>query len=153
MLQLEIDGFNVGGYEMHLISKNPFALFLLRGDRCGKIPVEVDVGKISSGFSMNINEFSQLATSHLCENVCLLNKLNTFFPRLPFEFEIPCLQKKFLFVSGPINISLKARGHICTLHHISLNRTINISLKAMGYICTLHHISLNNKYFNHMDFS
>ena len=28
---------------------------------------------------MNINEFSQLATSHLCENVCLLNKLNLSF--------------------------------------------------------------------------
>ena len=121
---------------MHLTSKNPFALFLLRGDRCGKIPVEVDVGKISSGFSMNINEFSQLATSHLCENVCLLNKLNTFPPRLPFEFEIPRLWKKFLFVSAPINISLKARGQICTLHHISLISTINISTKLIFHIQT-----------------
>ena len=40
-----------------------FCTFSAEGrDRCGKIPVEVDVGKISSGFSMNINEFSQLAT-------------------------------------------------------------------------------------------
>ena len=92
---------------------------------------------------MNINELSQLATSHLCENVCLLNKLNTFPPRLPFEFEILRLRKKFLFVSGPINISLKARGHICTLHHISLNRTINISTKWIFHNRTQGHISVH----------
>ena len=67
------------GHEMHYISQNSFPLFPLRGDRCGEIPVGVDVVKISSGFSMNINEFSQPATSHLCENVCLLNKLNLSF--------------------------------------------------------------------------
>ena len=64
---------------MHYISPDSFPLFPLRGDRCGEIPVGVDVGKISSGFSMNINEFSQPGTSHLCENVCLLNKLNLSF--------------------------------------------------------------------------
>ena len=85
-----------------------FCTFPLGGDRCGKIPVGVDVEKISSGFSMNINEFlSQLATSHLCENVCLLNKFNTFFLWLPFESV-----EEILLCFRSINISLKPREQL-----------------------------------------
>ena len=94
------------GHEMHQFSQNSFAHFPLRGDRCGEIPVEVDVRKISSGFSMNINEFSQLATSHLCENVCLLNKLN-----LSFRFRV-CARNSSLFL--PNQYFFEGKG--ATLH-------------------------------------
>ena len=57
---------------------------------------------------MNINEFlSQLATSHLCENVCLLNKFNTFFLWLPFESV-----EEILLCFRSINISLKPREQL-----------------------------------------
>ena len=79
LLQLEVEGLGIWGVWNALYFPKLFSTFPLRGDRCGEIPVGVDVGKISSGFSMNINEFSQPATSHLCENVCLLNKLNLSF--------------------------------------------------------------------------
>ena len=94
------------GHEMHQFSQNSFAHFPLRGDRCGEIPVEVDVGKISSGFSMNINEFSQLATSHICENVCLQDNQNTAFPSgLRFEFGSECgRERRVVGQGGALNV-------------------------------------------------
>lgn len=121
LLQLEVEGLGIwGGMKCTIFPQVLFHFF----------PWEViDAVRFLSGWMWEklVQDFPWISMSSLNLLHHIFAKTSVYWINWIWvsdsasEGEIPLCFR-------PINISLKARGQLCTLHHISLNRAINISL-------------------------